>query len=361
MKKINFWKIKSIIVMLCLLFYYKIKKLEKMELNELNFYLNKFLLYKEKPFNSTDYLIIKEKEYILKKFSYYFNKTISYIDTIVLNTKCKFGNCLIILNKILFICEIIQCKNIILNENIYWFIKNNITIQNINLSISANKHNNFNNISSSIYDGSKFYFYMFTFKPEIRINFLRDEILSNIPKITTNQNDLFIHIRSGNIFNGIRIHRNYAQPPLCFYRNILKNFKFRKIYIIACNRNNPLINKLIKENQNLIYLKKSIKEHISLLINAHKIVNSISSFINSIIPLNYVLEFLWEYNMYPIQEKLFHYHHDLFKYPNNTFIIFKMEPSSKYINRMRNWKCKRSQLHLMFKEKCINEFKVYKY
>ena len=31
------------------------------------------------------------------------------------------------------------------------------------------------------------------------------------------------------------------------------------------------------------------------------------------------------------------------------------------INRMYNWKCKRSQIHLMFKEKCINEFKVYKY
>ena len=137
-----------------------------------------------------------------------------------------------ILNKILFICEIIQCKNIILNENTYWFIKNNITIQNINLSTSANKHKNFNGNSSLIYDSFKIYFYMFIFKPEIRINFLRDEILSNIPKITTNHNDLYIHIRSGNIFNGIRVHRSYTQPPLCFYRNILKNFNLGKYILL---------------------------------------------------------------------------------------------------------------------------------
>ena len=346
MNKNNFWKIKSI---------------KRMELNELEYFLKYSSLYKDKPVDSTNYIIIREKKNILEMFSNYFHKKISYIDTLFLNTRCNFGNCLMILNKILFLCEIIQCKNIILNKNIYWFIKNNITIQKINLSISSNINTKFKKKSLLIYSSFEIYFYMFIFKPEIRIHLLRDEILRNIPKITINHNDLYIHIRSGDIFKKVLTHRNYAQPPLCFYRNILNNFKFRKIYIIALNNNNLLVEKLIKENQNLIYLKKSIKEHISILINAYQIVNSMSSFCNSIIQLNYVLEFLWEYNIYHNKEQIFHYHHDLFKYPNKKFTIFKMEPSSKYMNRMYYWKCKRNQLYLMLKDKCINEFKVYKH
>ena len=364
MYKINFsfWKCKSLIILFYFYFYYKNKKAVNIELNELKFLLNKFLFNKDKPMNTTDYLMIREKKSILKMFSKVFNKTISNIDTIFINRNCHFGNCLMVLNKALFFCEIIRCKNIIVNKTKYWFIKNNITIPNINLSISPNKHENISNISSLIYDSFKIVYFISTFKPEIRIQLLRDEILHNLPKSIINQNDLYIHIRSGDIFSPWVVNYDYAQPPLCFYRNILKNFNFRKIYIIASNKKNPLIGKLMKENQNLIYLQKSLKEHISILINAYKIVNSMSSFMNGIIQLNYVLEFLWEYNIYPIKEKIWHLHHDLIKYPNNNkFIIFKMEPSSKYINIMHNWKCKRNQLHLMFKEKCINEFKVYRY
>ena len=215
-----------------------------MELNELKFFLNNSSLYKDKPVDSSNYLIIREKKNILKMFSKYFNKKISYIDKLFLNTRCNFGNCLMILNKILFFCEIIRCKNIILNKNIYWFIKKSITIQKINLSISTKKYKKFNKNSLLIYGSFKIYFYKFIFKPEIRIHWLRDEILSNIPKIAINHNDLYIHIRNGDIFNPVTAHGDYAQPPLCFYRSILKNFKFRKIYIIAWDKNNLLVKKI---------------------------------------------------------------------------------------------------------------------
>ena len=93
---------------------------------------------------------------------------------------------MVIINRILFFCEIIQCKNIILNKAIYWFIKKDIIIQNIKISVSGNKKKYFNNPFSLNYDSFKNFLYLFTFKPEIRIHFLRDEILGNIPKITIN-------------------------------------------------------------------------------------------------------------------------------------------------------------------------------
>ena len=175
----------------------------------------------------------------------------------------------------------------------------------------------------------------------------------------THENDLYIHIRSGDIFIP-QPHSPYVQPPLCFYNDILTNFKFRNIYIISKDTSNPLIKKLLKLYPVISYSQKSMKEDISLLINAYKIVNSISSFVNGIIQLNYNLKFLWEYNIYHMNEKLYVYYHEFIKYPYNNYTIFRMEPSFCYINKMYRWKNTRNQITLMIKEKCINEFVVFK-
>ena len=90
---------------------------------------------------------------------------------------------------------------------------------------------------------------------ENRFNVFKNEILSNLPKINTDINDLYIHIRSGDIF----LNRNpeyasdYAQPPLCFYERIIKENNFNKIYIISQDRGNPVIDKLINENVRELY------------------------------------------------------------------------------------------------------------
>ena len=203
------------------------------------------------------------------------------------------------------------------------------------------------------------FFSFFKIKPEIRIHYLRNEIILNLPKTVTHEKDLFIHIRSGDIFVS-RPHRPYVQPPLCFYNDILTNFNFRNIYIISEDSRNPLIQKLLKIFPIISYSQKSIKEDISLLINAYNIVNSISSFVNSIIQLNYNLRYLWEYNIYHMDEKIYAYNHEFNKYPYNNYTIFRMEPSFYYINKMYQWKNKKSQIALMLKEKCINEFVVFK-
>jgi hypothetical protein len=175
----------------------------------------------------------------------------------------------------------------------------------------------------------------------------------------THNKDLYIHLRGGDIF-ALNPHRPYAQPPLCFYKNILANFRFRYIHIISKDTRNPILLKLLKEFPILLYRQKPIKKDISLLINAFNIVNSVSSFVNSIIQLNYNLLYLWEYNIYHIDEKVRHYFHDFNKHPYNNYTIFRMEPSSCYFNKMYQWKNTRSQIHLMLKEKCVNEFIIFR-
>ena len=79
------------------------------------------------------------------------------------------------------------------------------------------KNVDFNDKTICIFDRN-FLFYQRVIKPEIRIDFLKNEIKNYLPKIKVNPNDLFIHIRSGDIFN-YRPSKDidYAQPPLCFY------------------------------------------------------------------------------------------------------------------------------------------------
>ena len=210
-------------------------------------------------------------------------KNISKIKTIILDVACSFGNCIAILNRMIFGCEIIGCHFIILNKNIFWFITKKIRIKKYNITIIVDEKNNFHKYNNSL---TLFY--------------------------------------------------NTWEYFSFFYRKLMKSFP------------------------NIKYSSNSIREDISLLMNAYNIVNSISSFLNSIIQLNYNLQYLWEYNIYHIDEKMKHLNHELFHYPNQNVTIFKMEPSSCYINKMYHWKNKRSQIILMLKEKCINEFTIFK-
>ena len=354
------WKFKLIIFIINIFnikYFVLTKNKNNIKIDELNYYLNNFDLLVKKPSTITDNILLEEKKSIINLLSN--NRNLTVLNTIFLNKECNFGNCIVFLNKLMFYCEIIKCKNIILNKDYFWFIKNNITISDYNITVSVDDYKNYNNSIALIYDSWDLFFSFFKIKPEIRIHYLRNEIILNLPKIVTHEKDLFIHIRSGDIFFSI-IHSPYAQPPLCFYNDILTNFKFRSIYLISQDSRNPLIQKLLKLFPIISYSQKSIKEDISLLINAYNIVNSVSSFVNSIIQLNYNLQYLWEYNIYHMNEKIYAYNHEFNKYPHNNYTIFRMEPSFCYINKMYHWKNKKSQIALMLKEKCINEFVVYK-
>ena len=84
----------------------------------------------------------------------------------------------------------------------------------------------------TIFDKTFFFFYYFNYiKPELKINLLKKEIFKNIPKIIIDNKDLYIYMRSGDIFEKKRPLYYYAQPPLCFYKKIIQNYKFKNNYI----------------------------------------------------------------------------------------------------------------------------------
>ena len=255
------------------------------------------------------------------------------------------------LNNLLYYCEILNITNIYLNSENKWPLSQNVISKKFNISLISKNKLDFKNRSISIFDKNSLYFQKI-FKPEIRINSLENEIKKNLPKIILNQNDLFIHIRSGDIFK-YRINKdsNYAQPPLCFYQRIINKFSFRKIFIISQDKENPIIDLLIKQYPKIIFTKNNLEQDVSILSNAYNIVGSNSSFFTTIILINNNLRIIWEFDHYMLIEKYLHLHRDIYNY-NINYSIYRMHQSSKYKNEMFPWRNTKEQIELMINEKC---------
>ena len=62
-----------------------------------------------------------------------------------------------------------------------------------------------------------------------------------------------------------------------------------------------------------------------------------------------------------MNEKIYHYHYDLYQFPHNNFINYRMEPSLNYNKTMFIWKNNKKQRKLMIKERCNKNFSIINY
>lgn len=98
-----------------------------------------------------------------------------------------------------------------------------------------------------------------------------------------------IHIRSGDIFNEVP-HENYVIPPYDFYKIILDlpENKYKKFILVAEDRKNPIINKIINNYSNVIYEERSLTNTQEIILNNKKIIHGcgISTFVPQLISLS---------------------------------------------------------------------------
>ena len=288
------------------------------------------------------------------------NKTLNYTNKVVYVDKSfNFGNSMILLNNLLYYSEILNLTNIYLNSNEKWPIFRNISTDKFKITFISPLDSDSNYTNYIIFDKKLLYFQKI-FKPEIRIHLLKDEIKNNLPKIIVDENALYIHIRSGDIFQyKAKYNINYAQPPLCFYQKILTTFIFKNIiylniiYLLSLDQSNPIINKLISEFPHIILTHNSLEIDSSILLNAYNIVGSVSSFLTTSLIINDNLKNFFEYDIYCLSQKYLHLHHDIYQYPIK-FKIYRMKPSKNYLIGMFPWRNNKMQIYLMLNEKCGN-------
>ena len=292
----------------------------------------------------------------LKSLNRDMNKNISEVKIIYLKESLKFGNSMILLNNLIAYCEVLDIRNIYLNIDMDWPIVDDIFTDRINIYFVSPYQIDCEDKAVLCPEYKPFY-YLTVVKPEIRINLFKDEVKRNLPTINTDRNDLYIHIRSGDIFKR-RPNTVYAQPPLCFYQKILNNFFFKNIYIVSENRKNPLIDLLSKEFPEIIFIDNYIETDAAILSNAYNIVGSMSSFLTTLVMINDNLKSYWDFDNYRLSEKYLHFHHDIYKLKVN-YTLYEMKPSEDYRKEMFVWRNSKRQIDLMINEKC-KEFNVIK-
>ena len=276
------------------------------------------------------------KNSLLQYLSEYSSKNITKVRNIFLGSSMRFGNQLTLIERAIFYCEILGCKNIILDKRKNWFIKNKIIIKKSKMCIKVNEEKLILNYNGIVIDKtSNFFYYKSEVTPPKRINILKNEIFSNLPKVLINKDDLFIYIRSGDIFSN-NPHPYYIQPPSCYYEKILNNLNFRKIYLIAQDKFNPVIDNLLNKFKFIIYNNNPINIDISYLANAFIIIGGgTSTFFHQIISLNTNLQILYRYNN--------HYYRNLnykkfYVKIRNGITIFEMFTSKEYLSNIFPWK-----------------------
>ena len=292
------------------------------------------------------------KELLMRKLSERCHKDFSRIKSIVIMKTFFFGNQIAALNNLIYYCEILGIKNLYFNSKYDFYLKNNITTNNINISvISIDK---FNCSSTEIFCGQLYdhFYFPIVVRPKRRSIILKDEIKRNLPQIEINKNDLYIYIRSGDSFS--KNGNEYTPSPYCFYEKVITKFKFNDIYIISVDNKSPVIEKLLKNFPNIKHKLNPINLDIAMLVNAYNLANSVSSFTQAAISFNDNLENLFDYDIYKIVASILHFHYDIDKL-NRKFNIYRMKPSENYFRKMYRWKNSEEQRKLLIEENCINE------
>lgn len=289
--------------------------------------------------------IALNKEQLLKLLSKNVGQNISFVKSIFLSKNSIFENLIMTINNAINYCEILQCKNIILDNKFYWFIKKKIKFKKKKIIIFNGNINNYKGNSLIIDKTYNLINLSSIFKIDIKINIIKKEILANLPKVITNKSELVIYLKSGYYFqksNKIHIH-----PPYCFYQNILNNYNISIVKIISQFKNDPVANKIINEyrNKNITYEILNLKYMISYLANSYYIVGESSVFLNIIIILNENLLYFWKYEY--LEENKFYFN-------NNKMIIFKMFASKKYKNLLIKSDNIFSDIYFILNFKCEN-------
>lgn len=146
------------------------------------------------------------------------------------------------------------------------------------------------------------------------------------------------------------------QTPFCYYKKILDDYVFKQIYLLAQNKNNPVINNLLKRFPYIIYKEQQLAIDISKLVHAYNLVGGGSStFFNSILELNIYLQILF---LFKLEEKPLNISKkkNLIKFLNSRIKILTMFATNEYNKIMFPWNNTNYQQSFMNSYNCSNYF-----
>ena len=124
------------------------------------------------------------------------------------------------------------------------------------------------------------------FENKINIKkYLQNLIKYDILKENINDNDLTIHIRSGDVYSK-HPHPGWIQPPLSFYINIIESNNWENIFIISEDNKSPVLKPLLNKYKKIIFEIRDLKKDIYYILNSKNVCFGLGSFIPSLLLFN---------------------------------------------------------------------------
>ena len=241
----------------------------------------------------------------------------------------RFGNNFYQFLRVLKYCDLFGYKKIVIVPN-FMFFQRNFSVKDISIEIK----NSYTDMSNLIYGN----FYHPTFNPRVSIDFtycdyFRDEFLRSFPNLTLDHNDLYIHLRSDDIYFSNE-HTNYGQPPVNYFLDVINFKKWNKIYLFS-EGFNPMYNFIIKSGA--IHKNYSFFEVVSTTLNCYNLAIGKTTFMIALSFLSRHLENFFTFNM-PTYKLKPHYNCD----PDELY--------DKYI--INNWSITPSKTAVLFLSNC---------
>ncbi|CAM4093299.1 hypothetical protein [Bordetella tumulicola] len=111
------------------------------------------------------------------------------------------------------------------------------------------------------------------------------------PSDVIKEDELVIHVRSGDIFNKNKTpHRAYGQPPFSYYKKIIDLVKPRVVHIVFEDEGNPVIGALkiflFEKRIPMVLQNSSLREDIQKILKARSLVAGRGTFIAGIVSLS---------------------------------------------------------------------------
>jgi len=102
------------------------------------------------------------------------------------------------------------------------------------------------------------------------------------------EEDLVIHIRSGDIFSNDPLPY-YVMPPLSYYINIIESNNYKSIHLLTEDRLNPCVDKLLELYPNIKFRLANLIDDVSVILTCKHIVMSFGTFVPALLLLsNYI-------------------------------------------------------------------------
>lgn len=106
------------------------------------------------------------------------------------------------------------------------------------------------------------------------------------PDKTFGANDLYIHMRSGDIFLVGGFSALYVPPPLIFYMKAISAKPWDNIRIICEDQENPMLSFLLAKYPRITWKQQSLEEDIRLIVGAVNIAYGGGTFVSGLLIFN---------------------------------------------------------------------------